>query len=83
MAHLEGKGEIPSQLNQDSLHGILALPLSKTGQHGRVDNAVARVDAGQVDLADKLDGRRLVGVRFAAMHLDTVDAVLVDRLSDS
>lgn len=36
-----------------------------------------RVDAGEVDLADELDGGGLVGILFAAVHFQAVDAVLV------
>lgn len=39
-----------------------------------------RVHGGQVDLRDELDGGGLVGVLLAAVHLDAVDAVLVDGL---
>lgn len=67
----------PSKLNEDSLHGVFALPLGEARKHGRVDDAVARVDARQVHLADKLDSGRLIGVLLAAVHLDAVDAVLV------
>lgn len=83
-----GKGEeekkehvnSPSQLNQDHLHGVFALPLGQAGQLPGIDDAVLGVDAGEVDLADELDGRRLVGVLFAAVHFEAVDAVLVGRL---
>jgi hypothetical protein len=40
-----------------------------------------RVDGGEVDLRDELDGRRLVGVLRAAVHLDAVDAIFVDGLA--
>ena len=47
---------------------------------GWVDDAVAGVYGGEVDLGDELDGRGLIGVVVAAVHLDAVDAVLVDAL---
>lgn len=82
-----GKGEKkrgqvnpPSQLNQDHLHGVFALPLGQAGQLPGVDDAVLGVDAGEVDLADELDGRGLVGVFLAAVHFEAVDAVFVGRL---
>jgi hypothetical protein len=67
----------PSQLNQDHLHGVVTLPLGQAGKLFRVDDAVVGVDAGEVDLADELDGGGLVGIFFAAVHFQTVDAVLV------
>ena len=72
----------PSQLDQNRLHGILPLPLCETRKLARVDKAVTGVYAGEVDLADELDGRGLVGVLGAAVHLDAVDAVLVDGLNN-
>lgn len=78
----EKKGHInpPSQLNQDHLHGVLALPLGQAGQLPRIDDAILGVDAGEVDLADELDGGGLVGVFLAAVHFEAVDAVFVGRL---
>jgi hypothetical protein len=70
----------PAQLDQDSLHRVLALPLGEAGQLLGVDDAVAGVDAGQVDLADELDGGRLIRVLVAAVHLDAIDSVLVDGM---
>lgn len=73
-------GHVLPELDQDRLHGELALPLREAGQLGRVHRAVALVDARQVHLAHELDLRRLIGVVRAAVHLDRVDAVLVDAL---
>ncbi len=70
----------PSQLNQDHLHGVFALPLGEAGQLPGVDDAVLGVDAGEVDLADELDRGRLIGVFLAAVHFEAVDAVFVGRL---
>lgn len=78
-----GDEGLPPQLDEDRLHGVVALPLGQARQLLGVDGAVARVDAGQVDLADELDDRGLVGVLGAAVHLDAVDAVLVDGLTPS
>lgn len=78
---LEYDAGIPSQLDEHSLHGVLALPLGEAGQLVGVDDAVGGVDTGQVDLADELDRRRLVRVLGTAVHLDTVDTVLVDGLN--
>lgn len=36
-----------------------------------------RVNAGEVDLADELDGGGLVGIVIATVHFQAVDAVLV------
>jgi hypothetical protein len=72
---------IPSQLDEDSLHRVLTLPLGETGQLAGVDDAVVGVNTGQVDLADELDRRRLVRVLGTAVHLNTVDTVLVDGLN--
>ena len=77
------RGALPPQLDEDRLHGVVALPLREAWQLLGVDGAVARVHAGQVDLADELDGGGLVGVLGAAVHLDAVDAVLVDGLDAS
>lgn len=73
-------GDQPPKLYQGRLHGVLAFPVGETGELLGVDEAVARVDTGEVDLADEPDGRRLVGVLVAAVHLYRVDAVLVDGL---
>lgn len=89
----------PSELDEYGLHGELALPLSQTWQLCRVDLAlsacavdaaaaqlylsVLRVDAGQVDLGRELNLRRRVGVVWAAVDRDAVDAVLVDTLCTS
>lgn len=70
----------PSQLYKDRLHGIITLPLGKAGELLRVDDAVMGVDTGKVNLADKLDGRGFVGVFRAAVHLEAVNAVLVNGL---
>lgn len=70
----------PSQLDEDCLHGVVALPLGQTGELLGVDNAVPRVDTGQVDLADELDLGWLIGVVLAAVHLEAVNAVFVDGL---
>ena len=45
-----------------------------------VNDAIPLVDAGQVDHADELDGRGLVGILVAAVHFYRVDAVLMDAL---
>lgn len=71
---------LPAKLNQNRLHGVVALPLSQARQLGRVDLAVPWVDAGQVDLGDELDLWWLVWVLVAAVHLQGVDSVLVDGL---
>jgi hypothetical protein len=72
--------DVPSQFDEDSLHGVLSLPLGEAGQLARVDDTVVGVDTRKVDLADELDRRRLVGVFRTAVHLDTVDSVLVGGL---
>ena len=71
---------VPPQLNQDRLHCVLALPGRQAGQLLGVDDAVVRVDARDVDHADKFDRGWLVRVFGTAVHLDRVDAVLVDAL---
>lgn len=78
-----GRGHVSSQLYEHSLHSVLTLPLGETGQLVGVDDAVVGVDTGQVDLADELDRRRLVRVLGTAVHLDTVDTVLVDGMRRS
>lgn len=72
--------KLPSQFNKDCLHCVFPFPLGEAGKLIGVDYAVARVDTRQVNLANELNGGRLIGVFVAAVHLDTVDAVLVDRL---
>lgn len=42
--------------------------------------SISGVDTWQIDLADELDGRRLVGIFVATVHLERVDAVLVNTL---
>jgi len=51
--------------------------------YGDADLAISWVDTGQIDFADELDGRWLVGILVAAVHLQGVDSVLVDALEDS
>jgi hypothetical protein len=74
------ESSIPPQLYQGRLHGVIPLPAGEAGELLGVDDAVAGVHAGEVDLADELEGRGLVGVVWAAVHADGVDAVLVDAL---
>lgn len=50
---------------------------------GDADLAISWVDTGQIDFADELDGRWLVWILVAAVHLQGVDSVLVDALEDS
>lgn len=45
-----------------------------------VHHAVLLVDTWQVDLADKFDGGRRIGVLVTAVHLDGVNSVLVYTL---
>lgn len=71
---------VSSQLDEDGLHCVLALPVGQAGQLRRVDDAVARIDAGEVHHADELDRGRLIGVLVTAVHLDRVDSVLVHTL---
>lgn len=59
---------------------MTALPLVEAWQMAGVDLAVGGVDARHVDSADELDRGRDVGVLRAAVHLEGVDAVLVDAL---
>jgi len=67
----------PPDLNQDRLHCKVPLPRSDTWQLRKIDFAVRRVDAGQVDFGQKRDLWRLVGVVWAAVDLETIDSVLV------
>lgn len=72
--------DVPSQFDEDSLHGVLSLPLGEAGQLARVDDTVVGVDTRKVDLADELDRRRLVGIFRTAVHLNAIDSVLVGGL---
>lgn len=71
---------VAAQLDKHRLHGHIAVPALQAWQLGRVDGSVGLVDAWQVDLGDELDGGWLVGVLGAAVHLEGVNAVFVDRL---
>lgn len=71
---------VSSELDQDSLHGVFALPVGEAGQLRGVDDAVARINAGEVHHADELNRRGLVGVLIAAVHLDGIDSVFVHAL---
>lgn len=73
--------DAPSELDQDGLHSIVSLPAGKAGQLLGVDDAITRVHARQIDLANELYRGRLIGVVGTAMHLEGVDSVLVDALS--
>jgi hypothetical protein len=57
-----GRRHVPADLDQHGLHGEVALPGCYAGELGKVDFAVARVDAGQVDFADEGHVGRGVGV---------------------
>jgi len=52
-------------------------PVAQDGHGVVVQLAVVIADAGEVDLADKVDGRGFSGIVGAALHLELVDAVLV------
>lgn len=75
-----GQSHVSPQLNQDSLHGVVTLPLSETGKFGWVDLSGALVDTGNVDSRDELNGGRIIGVVGAAVNVDTVYAVLMDAV---
>lgn len=50
---------------------------------GDANLSIPRVDAGQIDFADELDGWGLVGILVAAVHFQGVDSVLMDALKNS
>jgi len=77
-----GESYIPSKLNQNRLHSIIATPVCEARKLGRIDYAVSWVDAGKVDFIDELDGGWLIGVLISAMHLEGVDSVLMNALPD-
>jgi len=73
-------GHISSQLNKDGLHCVVSAPVREAGKLARVDHAVSWVNAGQVHFVDELDGRRLVGILVATMHLEGIDPILVNAV---
>ena len=72
---------VASKFDQDSLHGILPLPLSQTGQARGVYLACAWIDAGDVDLGDELDSGGNIGVVLPTVNVNAVDAVLMRALA--
>lgn len=77
------KHHLLPNLNQNSLHGELPLPLSNSRQLSQIHLAIVAVDTRGVDLADKSYFGWSVGVIFAAADLERVNAVLVDRMGRS
>lgn len=75
------KRHSPPQLNENSLHCEVALPLDQTWKFAVVDLSVPSIDAWQVDLGYEDDLWRSVGVVWAADYSQAVDTVLVDALS--
>ena len=73
---------VSPQLNQHRLHGEVALPLCQTWEFRWVDLAVSWVYAWEVDLGDELDGWWDIGVVWAAVEAQRVDAVLVCGLRE-
>jgi hypothetical protein len=85
----------PSKLYEYCLHCKVSFPLRQARQLGWIDLflstsatpfnlgvylAVLWVHAGQIDLGCEGDLRRYVGVAWAAVDLDTINAVLVNAL---
>lgn len=77
---MRGMSHVSPQLNEYCLHCHITVPTLEAGQLCWVDEAVARVDAWEVDFGDELNGGRLVGVLITAVHFEGVDAVFVDGL---
>jgi len=71
---------VSPQFYQNSFHGIVSLPISKTRQLTRINLSISRVDTRQIDLGNELEDRRLVRVVAITMDIHTVDSVLVDAL---
>lgn len=59
---------------------MIPLPIGEARELLGVDHTIAGIHARQVDLANKLNRRRLIGIVGAAVHLYRVDAVLVHAL---
>lgn len=62
------------------VHQISPRVLITTYDYSSTDLSVLSIDAWEVYLIDKLDGRWLVWIVIAAVHLKGVDSVLVDAL---
>lgn len=73
-------GNSPPQLNQNSLHRILPLPLKQTRQPRRIHLPTPLIDTREIDFRDKLDCGWDVGVLVSAVDVEAVDAVLVGAL---
>lgn len=56
---------------------MVPLPVGEAGQLLGVDDAVTGINAGEVDLANELNGRGFVGIVRPAVHPYRVDAILV------
>jgi hypothetical protein len=69
-----------SQLNQNSFHSILSAPVRKTRELMWVNLAISRIYTRKVDLVDKLEGRRLIGIMITAVHLEGINSVFVNAL---
>ena len=78
-SRLEAKGVLLRSRVLGELGGD-ASPIAKNGDRVGIDLAVVLVDSGEVDLADKVNDWRLLGVVGAALHLKFVDAILVVTL---
>ena len=44
------------------------------------DHTVSRIDTGQVNFVDELDGWRLIGIFISTVHLQRIDTIFVNAL---
>ena len=70
----------PSQLDQDSFHGILSLPLYQTWQFRWVNFSSSRIDTRQVYAGNEGKGRWFVRVIIAAMDGEGIDSIFMCAL---
>lgn len=71
---------VPPYLNQHRLHREVALPHADARHLGEVDFAAPCIDAREVDFGGEGHFGRFVGVVWAAVDLEGVDAVFVHAL---
>jgi len=77
---IRGVGHETAELDKDRFHGVVTAPVCETGELGWIDDTVPWADAREVDFGYELDGGWLVGVLVAAVHLQRVDAVLMNTV---
>ena len=70
----------PTNLDEHGLDARITIPARQHRQLGGIDLSVLLVDERKIHSRQEMDLGGIIGVRFATVDLEAVDAVLVDGL---